>query len=399
MSVASSQQQVFLRLLRQLAPHWRTDFTLAKRIQALLAGERSFGSRDRRLYRELLYTALRYLPWVEPLLESDPARAAKISSWLAADTRDTRTYRAELSADWPNLSSLAERAAFLDAEATDLLPAWFREECPEVFTPVELEAQLARAPLWLRLQTHQPAPVKEEFAAAHWRTTESPELSSAWRVHGEADITKSTAYAKGLVEIQDLGSQFVLTSLRLEEGGRWLDACAGAGGKTLQLAELLGAEGSVEAHDIRPEALDELLQRAERAGLENVRTVDQPARAAYDGVLVDAPCSGSGTWRRSPHLKWTTTPGIVGKRATVQHNLLAQFAASVRPGGQLVYATCSLSQRENAQVVDAFVASHPDFEPEHLKRTFGFKPVDKAITILPARHDTDGFFVAALRRR
>ena len=116
-------------------------------------------------------------------------------------------------------------------------------------------------------------------------------------------------------------------------------------------------------------------------------------------MLIDAPCSGSGTWRRAPHLKWTTTPGIIGKRAIQQQTLLAKFAGSVRPGGQLVYATCSLSARENAEIVDAFLASHPDFSREYLKRTFGFKPVAQALTILPARHDTDGFFVAALRRK
>ena len=101
MSVVRSQQQVFLRLLRQLQPDWRRDFNLPQRIQHLLARDRAFGSRDRRLYRELLYTVLRYLPWIEPLLENDPGRAAQITAWLAADTRDTRAYRAELCPDWP----------------------------------------------------------------------------------------------------------------------------------------------------------------------------------------------------------------------------------------------------------------------------------------------------------
>jgi 16S rRNA (cytosine967-C5)-methyltransferase len=306
--------------------------------------------------------------------------------------------RARTCADWPTLSPLAERAAFLQADATVLLPAWFRDECPELFSPTELAAQLARAPLWLRLQTNRPEMVRTEFKAADWRVTESTELPSAWRVHGEVDVTKSEAYTRGLVEIQDLGSQFVLESLGVEPGERWLDACAGAGGKTLQLARLLGGDGTVEAHDIRPEALDELLARAERAGLENVQTVSEPEPDAYDGVLVDAPCSGSGTWRRSPHLKWTTTPAQIAEKARLQQTLLAKFAASVRPGGRLVYATCSLSPRENAQVITAFLAVHSEFRSERLTRTFGFPPVNQAITILPARHDTDGFFVTSLRR-
>jgi len=399
MSVATSQQQVFLRLLRQLAPHWRRDAALPRRIQQLLSGERSFGSRDRRLYRELLYTTLRYLPWIEPELEREPARVVKIAAWLAADTRDTRAYREETCADWPTLSSLAERASFLKADAEALLPAWFRHECPEIFTPTELAAQLTRAPLWLRLQTERPEDVRSEFEAVDWRIKESPTLPSAWRILGDGDVTKSKAYTRGLVEIQDLGSQLVLESVGLDPGERWLDACAGAGGKTLQLARLLGGDGSVDAHDIRAAALDELLSRAERAGLDNVRTVDDPEPAAYDGVLVDAPCSGSGTWRRSPHLKWTTTPAQIVEKARLQHTLLDKFAANVRPGGRLVYATCSLSPQENAHIVAAFLAAHPEFQPEPLARNFGFTPVNDAITILPARHDTDGFFVAALRRR
>jgi 16S rRNA (cytosine967-C5)-methyltransferase len=114
---------------------------------------------------------------------------------------------------------------------------------------------------------------------------------------------------------------------------------------------------------------------------------------------VDAPCSGSGTWRRSPHLKWTTTPGLIGERAGLQQDLLAQFAPSVRSGGRLVYATCSLSRQENEDVIAAFLAAHPEFQPEPFAKTFGFAVRGHGLTLLPSRHDTDGFFVASLRRK
>jgi 16S rRNA (cytosine967-C5)-methyltransferase len=119
----------------------------------------------------------------------------------------------------------------------------------------------------------------------------------------------------------------------------------------------------------------------------------------YDGVLVDAPCSGSGTWRRSPHLKWTTTPALIAERAALQQKLLAQFATAVRSGGRLVYATCSLSTQENEDVVAAFLAAHPEFEPAPFARTFDALPRGAGLLILPARHNTDGFFVASLRRK
>lgn len=417
MSVAASQQRTFLRLVRALRPHWRHDPALPSRVQTLLARHREFGARDRRLYRELIYTTLRYLPWIEPLLDPEPERAARVAAWLAAGTRDTAAYRAATCGDWPPPGpTLAERAAFLGADPGVLLPPWFQEECPAAFATAELEAQLARAPVWLRLQTDDARAVAREFESHGWRWRPAEVLPSAWRLLDDADVTRSDAYARGAIEIQDLGSQLLLETIGIESGRRWLDACAGAGGKTLQLARMLGANGGIDAHDVRPTALDELAVRIERvrqpaamAAIRILRTAppaqdpagaaDVPAPAEYDGVLVDAPCSGSGTWRRSPHLKWTTTPEIVTERAARQRSLLARYAAHVRPGGRLVYATCSLARQENEAVIAAFLATHPGFERAPFARTFGFAPNEHGLTIMPARLDTDGFFVASLRRR
>src|SRR5690606_30520565 len=136
-------------------------------------------------------------------------------------------------------------------------------------------------------------------------------LPTALEVLAEADLTQTDAYARGLIEIQDLGSQLILAHLPVPPVGRWLDACARAGGNTLQLARLLGDAGRVDAHDIRAAALDELGARAARARIANIRILSAPPSEHYDGVLVDAPCSGSGTWRRAPHLKWCTTPQTI----------------------------------------------------------------------------------------
>jgi 16S rRNA (cytosine967-C5)-methyltransferase len=403
MSVAASQQQTFLRLLAALRPRWRTDRALPAFIQQRLARERAFGARDRRLYRELLYTTLRHRPWIEPWLDREPARAVKIAAWLAADTKDTRAFRAHACGDWPAPGSLAERAAFLEADPHALLPAWFREHCPEAFAPAELEALLGRAPLWLRLQTDAPHTVADEFAARGWRVAASPILASAWRVLDDVDVTPSEAFRTGRIEVQDLGSQLLLETIGLAPGGRWLDACAGAGGKTLQLARLLGPAATIDAHDVRPAALAELQTRAARAGVKNIRVVRAPdaahGAAGYDGVLVDAPCSGSGTWRRAPHLKWTTTAALVAEHAALQVRLLGEFARAVRHGGRLVYATCSLSREENEAVVARFLAAQPVFEPAEFRQTFGVTPRGHGLTLLPSRHDTDGFFVAVFRRK
>ncbi len=403
MSLASSQQKIFLRLVAALRPHWRRDQNLPGRIQELFAANRAFGSRDRRLYRELLYTTLRYLPWVDPLLDSDPDRAAQSVAWLAADLPATRAYRAELVRDWPPCpASVAAKAAHLQANLPALLPEWVVRHCPEAAQPAELDALHSRASLWLRLQATDAAAIASvlaEFTAAGWAFRRSELLPSAVELLTEADVTRTKSWLQGLIEVQDLGSQLILESVGIAPGDRWLDACAGAGGKTLQLAGLLGPRGHVAATDIRPAALRELEIRATRAGLANIAVLAGPATELYDGVLVDAPCTGSGTWRRSPHLKWTTTPGQITHAAGVQLGLLAQSAALVRPGGRLIYATCSLSRMENEDVVTAFLTQHPGFSPEPFARTFGFAPHAGGFAILPARHNTDGFFVASLRRR
>jgi 16S rRNA (cytosine967-C5)-methyltransferase len=425
---------VFLGLIAQLRPHWRRDRNLPARIHTLLARNRAFGSRDRRLYRELIYTTLRYLPWLEPALEHDTDLAVRAVAWLAADSPSTAHFRNALIADWPPCPAgvagkATELAQRLPPPLGHVLPDWFREHCPDVFEPEQTDALLRRAPLWLRLQTADEAAVENEFHAFGWQFARSTILPVALRLNDDVDVTKSSAYRDGLIEIQDLGSQLVLASAGVRPDEHWLDACAGAGGKTLQLARLLGPDGRIDAHDIRPAALAELATRAQRAGIPvsptaaaavhdrrsssqtgdhglplqpdlfaPIHLVETPA-ANYDGVLVDAPCSGSGTWRRAPHLKWTTTPETIAAAAAQQASLLDRFSQLVRPGGYLLYATCSLSRRENEDVVAAFLASHADFAPAAPAHSFGFAPTGGSLTILPARHDTDGFFVASLRRR
>ena len=394
MSVVGNQQRMLGELLARLRPHWRRDPALPARIEEILRRDRRFGSRDRRLYREMIYTALRHLPWIEPLLDSDPALSVRTVAWLAAETPATADFRAAATAGWPARESalVAEKSSVLagligESARACLLPAWFASECPEAFVSPNYDTLNSRAPLWLRLQTSDPAPVFTEFAAKGWSWRPSELRPGALELQTDADATKPESYRLGLFEVQDLGSQLVLDSLNLEPGGRWLDACAGAGGKSLQLAGLLGPEGRVEAHDVRPAALDELGRRAQRAGLGGRISRPREPEGLYDGVLVDAPCSGSGTWRRAPHLKWVTTPARVPACARTQAALLDEFARFVRPGGRLVYATCSLCRTENEAVGREFLSAHAAFAPDPPPRT-----------LLPAAHDGDGFYVAPWRR-
>ena len=394
------QPRRFRELLGQLRPHWRRDPGLPARLEHLLRRDRRCGARDRRLYRELLYTTLRYLPWLEPRLDDPPGALEQAVAWLAADLPSTRAFRAALAGTWPPCpADSAGKAAQLGVDPDAALPGWLRAECPEAFVPAQRDALLSRAPLWLRLPGDSPAAALAEFTERGWTWNRSPILPGAIQLAGEADVTATTAYLQGRVEIQDLGSQLILASVAPEPGGRWLDACAGAGGKSLQLAELLGPAGRVEVDDVRPAALLELERRAARAGLAE-RISRRPAvPAPYDGVLVDAPCSGSGTWRRAPHLKWTTTPDRVANEARRQQAILEASAPLVRPGGRLVYATCSLCRSENEDNVRRFLAGRPEFQPAPFARAFGGEPRGAGLIFWPATHDGDGFFAAALQKK
>jgi 16S rRNA (cytosine967-C5)-methyltransferase len=405
MTAAGNQARTFLVLLDEIRPFVRTDRHLPARIHQRLARERRFGSRDRRLYRELLYAAIRYWPWVETLRKRSDDEALRAIVWLAADVPAVASLKQQLSVGGPASapSSVAAQAAQLRLTETPL-PDWFQAHCPALFTSPNLDVVQTRAPFWLRLQTDMPDSVFAEFDQLGWQWRRANVLPSAVELLSEADVTKTKAFIAGKIEIQDLGSQLLLETVQPTPGGRWLDACAGAGGKTLQLARILGTSGSVDATDPRRAALEELQLRAARAALRNIailaRFPESSGQAgSYDGVLVDAPCSGSGTWRRAPHLKWCTSENDLALAAKRQAEILGSASAQVRSGGLLVYATCSLSPRENEDVVANFLANTPDFALAVCSPPFSVSPGPFGVTWLPAEHNTDGYFVCALRRR
>jgi 16S rRNA (cytosine967-C5)-methyltransferase len=232
-----------------------------------------------------------------------------------------------------------------------------------------------------------------------------------------ADLANHPVYASASVEVQDEGSQLVSYALNPLPQWHVLDACAGAGGKTLHLADLKRDMGAVLAVDVEVNRLRELKARMRRRGYMSISTrrsvTLHDARKGrklpddtFDAVLVDAPCSSTGTVRRAPALKWRATESMLRRLSAGQLNLLERNAGAVKPGGVLVYATCSLMRRENSDVVRLFLEKHPEFSPDPLYPQFHSFGIDLPylnrddwyISLTPSRHGTDGFFIARMRK-
>jgi len=239
------------------------------------------------------------------------------------------------------------------------------------------------------------------------------------RLQGKPSLAKLPAFTEGLVEVQDEGSQLLALLLDAKRGEMVVDFCAGAGGKTLAIGAAMRNSGRLYAFDTSGHRLDALKPRLARSGLSNVHPVaiaherdDRIKRLAgkIDRVLVDAPCSGLGTLRRSPDLKWRQTPQTVAVLADLQQAILHSAARLLKPGGRLVYATCSLLPAENEAVAQAFAQAHPDFETVPVAGLLVAAQVAQPealcqgengqwLRLWPHRHATDGFFAAVWRKK
>ena len=272
-------------------------------------------------------------------------------------------------------------------EALDL-PGWLLPDLHRSLgdrLPAVAAAMRSRAPVFLRvnLRKTDPSGAAAALAADGIMAVPHPLAATALEVTANArKVQASSAYLDGLVELQDAASQAVAEMLPLNGGMRVLDLCAGGGGKTLAM----GARADLQlfAHDIQPRRMADLPERARRAGL-RVRLTDAPkAEAPFDLVLVDAPCSGSGSWRRDPEGKWALTPDRLANLGQVQADLLLQAARLVRPGGWLGYATCSLLEVENGDRVAGLLVDNPDWT---LRQDRRLTPLDGG----------DGFYMALLQ--
>jgi len=326
-------------VLAAVAAGQRADLAL----HAYLAGRRRGSWRERREIAGAVFAYYRWMPWLD---RNVPAQR-QLAQALALRERFAQ------DGDSVKAETLAARA----------VPAWLRGEMD---LPPEFLRQLQRDPaLWLRARPG----ARAALATSLGDCEASDRAPDALRYRGDHDLFQTADFREGAFEIQDLASQLVGLACAPRPGETWWDACAGEGGKMLHLADLMGNKGVVWATDRSAARLETLRRRAARAKLFNFRVAAWdggarvPVKARFDGILVDAPCSGVGTWQRNPHARWTTTEQDVRELAAVQSALLENVSRSLKPGGRLVYAVCTLTRSETAAVVGAFTAAHPELEP------------------------------------
>ena len=393
------------------------------------------GSGDRAAIAGLVYDALRRKSSAAWLMGEATPRAVLIGMLRRERDLDPAAIAALCGAvpHAPEALTAAERAA-LDRNSLDGAPLHVEGDYPEWLDAhlarafgeeraAEGAALASRAPLDLRVNSlvTERDDVVPRLAHLHAEPTRWSPTGLRIRLAADARspaIHAEPPYIKGQIEIQDEGSQLAALLARAKPGEQVVDLCAGAGGKTLALAAAMDNHGQIYATDSDKRRLAAIHQRIERSGARNIQvrtprgdaeTLGDLAGRA-DLVLIDAPCTGIGTWRRNPDAKWRIRPGALDERLKQQEAVLERAAPLVKPGGRIVYVTCSVLTEENGAQVRGFAGRHPDFsveKPGHVINTLGERAYlfsravlisDEGLLMTPRRTDTDGFFVSMLRR-
>jgi 16S rRNA (cytosine967-C5)-methyltransferase len=381
---------------------------------------RNLGQQDRAFVAETVYAVLRRRRSLAAAAGSEAPRALAIAALARVNGLSGRAL--------DDLLRPEERpmVASLRAAKSDTFPAAVRADLPDwlwtMLAGIHGEDDAMRiaqgllnpAPLDLRVNL---ARVGRDEALERLSASGIEGSPTAWspagiRLSGKPALQRLPLFQEGLVEVQDEGSQLLAYLVGARRGEMVADYCAGAGGKTLALAMLMRGTGRLYAMDVSARRLSGLAPRAARAGISNVHTVvlsgESDTRAKrlagkLDRVLVDAPCSGFGTLRRNPDLKWRHDARAVSELAAKQRTILESASRLVKPGGRLVYATCSILPQENEEIAAAFAAAHPEFTGLDCSEVLSAQrialPTGRYLRLWPHLHGSDGFFAAAFERR
>jgi 16S rRNA (cytosine967-C5)-methyltransferase len=389
-------------------------------LTAYFQANSKLGSHDRHLIAETSFACLRRLGQLRALLDGDriTARRLALATLVRVRGLNLKEFGSCLKAneiEW--LSTFKARTLPDDLAIQAELPQWvidrLGDKTPEAILALG-RAMMQTAPLDLRVNTIK---MKRDEAISRLdeagiKAVATPYSPYGIRVEGKPALNKLELFRTGAIEVQDEGSQLIGLMLGAKRGEMIADFCAGAGGKTLLLGAQMASSGRLYAFDISEKRLHNLKPRLARSGLSNVHPQlianENDARikrlaGKLDRVLVDAPCSGLGTLRRNPDLKFRQSPESVAALNLQQQAILSSASRLVKQGGRLVYATCSILPQENQQIVDAFLASHEQFRQVSVHDILSEQKIplsmDGALSVDPSVHNMDGFYAAVLERQ
>src|SRR6266481_4756762 len=408
----------------------------AKALKEWGTAHRYAGSGDRAAISGLIWDVLRRRASSAWIMDDDTPRARVLGMLKVERGLDVETIAALCDGGRfaPEPLTAGERAALVSRSLENApphiagdYPEWLDGYLAQVFGDArvaEAAAMASRAPLDLRVNTLKAKREKALTSLAHLGAHATPWSPIGLRIELSADarnpgVHSEEDFIKGAVEVQDEGSQLAAQLTAAKPGEQVIDLCAGAGGKTLALAAMMQGKGRLIATDHDKRQLAPIYERLSRAGVHNA-DVRAPKgegdtladiKASADLVLIDAPCTGTGTWRRNPDAKWRMRPGALEVRLKDQMAVLDRAAALVKPGGRIAYVTCSVLPQENGEQVRNFVARHPEFAvvpPSQTVTVLWDKAEDftaatlqspEGLLMTPRRTGTDGFFVSVLKRQ
>jgi len=422
---------------------WAGNRPAGRLADEYFGNRRYAGAGDRRAILDRVYAILRHRArldwWIERTgLGAGPGPRARVIAELALEDKSSAEETAKLfsgATHCPGPLTAAEKelAGALHGRPLDHAemprpvmleyPDWMERSLSALWPqrlPEEMSALNQRAPVDLRVNMLKTTPeaALKSLAGDYLEAEPTPLSPIGLRLTARARLAGTAAYRKGWIEVQDEGSQLISLLCGARPGMDVVDFCAGGGGKALALAASMGADGKIDgtltACDISGHRLERMVPRLRRAGAEQVRTRVVAARndewvaanaGQSDRVLADVPCTGTGAWRRDPNAKWRFTPDDLDDMLALQQRILGLARTLVKPGGRLIYATCSLLQEENERQLAWFLENHEDFQALPIDgvwaETVGGPPppAGPCLRLSPASTGTDGFFCAVMERR
>ena len=409
----ASQIKACTEILVQVLTAVREGNPADRTLSEIFKANRKYGSRDRRLISEIVFSYLRWMGWLEKLDINAGMAAAH-----ALDTREINPILASLTEapiEALGEKSIADKLSALQAwfpELSELgvdalIPEEYKALLPKIEGGVEqwVESFQSRPPVVIRMYKGKQDAFLKACKDKGIHCKRGLPLRHAAIIGTPREATELRQAMPDAFEIQNLASQAVAWVCSPAPIHKWWDACCGSGGKTFHLAEFSGDDTRIWATDRRRNALNELHSRMRKNGYQKVRTKqvdilrDETPVESFNGVLLDAPCSGLGNWARNPDARWRTPVKDVAKHARRQLALLAKCSLAVKPGGQMVYSVCTVTREETFDVIAAFLAAHPDFSLVSVKNPITGKVCEGQTLIYPWEAQGDAMFIARLEKK